>query len=68
MNDDPQIFDDPKGISIGSMDFDNPKVYGDTSIADGLVEHLDHQHKHLSPLQISTMFDICHNFIIDAQY
>ena len=22
---------DPKGISIGSMDFDNPKVYGDTS-------------------------------------
>ena len=23
--------------SIGSMDFDNPKVYGDTSIADGLV-------------------------------
>ena len=48
------------------MDFDNPKVYGDTSITDGLVEHLDHQHKHLSPLQISTMFDICHNFIIDA--
>ena len=31
------IFDDPKGISIGSMDFDNPKVYGDTSIFDGLV-------------------------------
>ena len=23
--------------SIGSMEFDNPKVYGDTSIADGLV-------------------------------
>ena len=23
--------------SIGSMDFDNPKVYGDTSITDGLV-------------------------------
>ena len=23
--------------SIGSMDFDNPKVYGDTSISDGLV-------------------------------
>ena len=34
---DPQVFDDPKGISIGSMDFDNPKVYGDTSIFDGLV-------------------------------
>ena len=34
---DPQVFDDPKGISIGSMDFDNPKVYGDTFIFDGLV-------------------------------
>ena len=22
------IFDDPKGISIGNEDFDNPKVYG----------------------------------------
>ena len=29
--------DDPKGISIGSRDFDNPKVYGDTSIFDDLV-------------------------------
>ena len=35
--DDPQVFDDPKGISIGSMNFDNPKVYGDTSIFDGLI-------------------------------
>ena len=26
--------------SIGSMDFDNPKVYGDTFISDGLVFHL----------------------------
>ena len=34
--DDPQAFDDPKGISVKSMDFDNPKVYGDTSIFDGL--------------------------------
>ena len=25
---DPQVFDDLKEISIGSMDFDNPKVYG----------------------------------------
>ena len=25
--DDAQVFDDPKGISIGSRDFDNPKVY-----------------------------------------
>ena len=35
--DDPQVFDDPKGISIGSMDVDNPKVYGDIPIFDGLV-------------------------------
>ena len=28
---------DPKGISIGSMAFDNPKVDGDTFILDGLV-------------------------------
>ena len=28
---------DLKGISIGSIDFDNPKVYGDTFISDGLV-------------------------------
>ena len=27
----------PKGISIGSMDFDTPKGYSDTSIFDGLV-------------------------------
>ena len=42
---DPKEFDDilvspdRKGISIGSMDFDNPKVYGDTFIFDGLVVH-----------------------------
>ena len=35
--DDPQVFDNQKGISIGSMDFDNPKVFGDTFISDGLV-------------------------------
>ena len=40
---DPKEFDDilvspdPKGISIGSMDFDNSKVYGENSISDGLV-------------------------------
>ena len=28
------------GWSIGSMDFDNPKVYGDTFISDGLVFYL----------------------------
>ena len=42
--DDPQLFDDPSYSiipaiwwSIGSIDFSNPKVYGDTSITDGLV-------------------------------
>ena len=35
--DDSQVFNDLKVISIGSMDFDNPKVYGDTFISDGLV-------------------------------
>ena len=35
--DDILVFPDPKGISIGSMDFDNPKVNGDTSIFDSIV-------------------------------
>ena len=26
---DPPVFDDPKRISLGSMDFDNSKIYGD---------------------------------------
>ena len=34
---DPQVYFDPNGILIGSMDFDNQKVYSDTSIFDGLV-------------------------------
>ena len=25
--DDPNMFDDSKGLSIGILDFDNPKVY-----------------------------------------
>ena len=33
----PQVHNDAKGISMGSMDFDNPYVYGDTSIFDGLL-------------------------------
>ena len=33
-----QVFDDLK-VSIRRMDFDNPKVYGDTSISDGLVSY-----------------------------
>ena len=32
-----KINDKTKGISIESMDFDNPNVFGDTSIFDGLV-------------------------------
>ena len=34
--DDPRVIN-PKGISIGSMDFDNTKDYGEPSILDGLV-------------------------------
>ena len=34
---DPQVFNDPKAFSIGSIDLDNPKVFGDTFIFDGLV-------------------------------
>ena len=33
----PQVLDDPKGIPIGRVDFDNPIVYVDTSISDDLV-------------------------------
>ena len=29
-------------LSIGSMDFDNPEVYGDTAIFDGLVFDISH--------------------------
>ena len=36
--DDLKEFDDPKGISLGGMDFHNPKSYIDTSIFDGLIE------------------------------
>ena len=35
--DDLRVLDDPKGISIVSMDFNNTKVYGEPSILDGLV-------------------------------
>ena len=35
--DDPEEYDDLKEISIGCMDFHNPKVHGDTSIFDGLL-------------------------------
>ena len=50
---DPKLFDDPSFLMISSysmipsylminwkMDFDNPKVYGDTSITDGLVSNV----------------------------
>ena len=35
--DDSKLFDDPQLFDDQFMDFDNPKVYRDTSIADGLV-------------------------------
>ena len=35
--DDPKVFDDSKETSIGSMVFDNPKVYGVSSMYDVLV-------------------------------
>ena len=41
-----QVFDDLKEISIGRMDFDNPKVYSDTSISDRLVHHVMTAFKH----------------------
>ena len=33
-----QVYDDLKKISIGRMDYDNPKVYGDTSILFSLYQ------------------------------
>ena len=33
-----KVFDDPKAITYGIMDFDHPKVYSDTSFFEGLVE------------------------------
>ena len=36
-SDDPQVFEYSKGISIGSIDFENPKFYGNTCIFEGLV-------------------------------
>ena len=38
--DDPQVFDNPKGISIGSMDYDNPKVYVYTSESRSVLDIL----------------------------
>ena len=35
--DDPKVLDDSKGLSLGILNFDNPKVYGNTSIFDGLL-------------------------------
>jgi len=43
--DDRKVFDDPKGISIISKDFDNPRDKGETSIFDGV-------------LLLSTLFDL----------
>ena len=35
----PSLDHDPKGISIKKIDFDNPKIYSDTSILDGIILH-----------------------------
>ena len=35
------MFKDPKGISIGTIDFDIPKVYGETSIFHSLVGRVE---------------------------
>ena len=51
--DDPRVIN-PKGISIGSMDFDiNPKVNGETKIFDGLVlmgQCQSHSFKYADPI------------------
>ena len=36
--DDPRVFDNQKVISKGSVDFEIPKLYGDTSKLDGLSD------------------------------
>ena len=36
--DDPQVLGDSKGVSLGGIDFDNPKSNVDTSIFDGVVD------------------------------
>ena len=45
--------------SIGCVDFDSPKVYGDTFISDGLVSYWT-RHDHFY-LQLYTQFVIIHN-------
>ena len=35
------MFKDPKGISIGTIDFDIPKVYDETSIFHSLVGRVE---------------------------
>ena len=49
---DPQIFNDPKGISIGSMDFEYPKLYSDTSIFDDLLYSISHFDNELEECRI----------------
>ena len=61
---DPKEFDDLKEISIESTDFDNPKVYRDSSIFDGLVETFSSQFFDAKvwvlsiPLEPSTLFGL----------
>ena len=59
---DTQVLNDPKGISIGNMDFDNPKVYGDTSVFDGLVFSTTSHSLTLAQVVQKTFFCIFANY------
>ena len=49
------------------MDFDNPKVYGDTSITDGLVIIITIAEEATGVIMISTQ-DQSHSFHSDLEY
>ena len=49
------------------MDFDKPKVYGDTSITDGLVSHCEGSQKCIfHALQAPTIL-LSHHFVTEQQ-
>ena len=48
-----KVFDNLKEISIGRMDFDNSKEYGDTSFSDGLVRMWNTQNTTSCPCTIA---------------
>ena len=59
---DPQVLNDPKGISIGNMDFDNPKVYGDTSILMVIFIHKKVHHALMMRKHRKISDDVVHCF------